>query len=202
MNEPDFSGMLRWPNVPACYGWLSLDRRGQWRMRGEPVTHAGLAAFLGRQYGHDEHGNYFVQNGPQRVFVELDYTPWILRLSAENTLLPQNQRLALETHTGEPVENIRGAAFDEEGSLLLEFSDGIALLCDRDLPALLGFLRSVDGAPADDSALLDFLESPSEPQETLTLLWNNKHIPLGHLLRADIPRRYGFIPAPAAPLAT
>jgi hypothetical protein len=33
------------PEVPACYGWLSLDRRGRWRLRGETVTHAGLKAF-------------------------------------------------------------------------------------------------------------------------------------------------------------
>ena len=108
---PDFSSMLRWPNVPACYGWLSLDRRGQWRMRGEPVTHAGLVNFLNRQYGHDDHGNYFIQNGPQRVFVELDYTPWVLRLSSESTLL---------THTSDAVADIRGVAFDAEGNLLRE----------------------------------------------------------------------------------
>lgn len=194
--------MLRWPNVPACYGWLSLDRRGQWRMRGEPVTHAGLGAFLGRQYGRDEDGNYFVQNGPQRVFVELDYTPWILRLSAENTLLPQSQRLALETHTGEPVENIKGAAFDEEGSLLLEFSGGIALLCDRDLPAFLGRLQFADGSVADDSALLDLMELAPGIPSALTLLWNNKEIPLGRLCRSEVPLRYGFVSSPASPLAT
>jgi hypothetical protein len=126
MPEPDFSAMLRWPNVPACYGWLSLDRRGRWRLRGEPVTHRGLNDFLNRQYSHDEHGNYFVQNGPQRVFVELDYTPWILHLVAAD---------ALVTHVGEPVGEIRGAALDEEGSLLIEIPKGIALLSDRDLPA-------------------------------------------------------------------
>lgn len=194
--------MLRWPNVPACYGWLSLDRRGQWRMRGEPVMHAGLAAFLGRQYSHDEDGNYFVQNGPQRVFVELDYTPWILRLSAENTLLPQSQRLALETHTGGPVENIKGAAFDEEGCLLLEFSGGIALLCDRDLPALLGRLQLADGSVADDSALLDLMELTPGTPSALTLQWNNKPVPLGRLCRSEVPQRYGFVSSPASPLAT
>jgi hypothetical protein len=161
-------------------------------MRGEPVTHAGLAAFLGRQYGHDEDGNYFVQNGPQRVFVELDYTPWILRLSAENTL---------QTHTGEPVENIGGAAFDEEGSLLLEFSGGIALLCDRDLPALLGRLQLADGSVADDSALLDLMELAPGTPSALTLQWNNKPVPLGRLCRSEAPRRYGFVSSPASPLA-
>ena len=25
--------MAKWPNVPACYGWLALDARGQWWLR-------------------------------------------------------------------------------------------------------------------------------------------------------------------------
>jgi hypothetical protein len=95
MLQPDFSAMLRWPNVPACYGWLSLDRRGRWRLRGEAVTHAGLKDFLNRQYAHDEDGNYFVQNGPQRVFVELD-------VHAVG-LAPDGGGRLLETHVGEAV---------------------------------------------------------------------------------------------------
>jgi hypothetical protein len=187
---PDFSGMLRWPNVPACYGWLSLDRRGQWRMRGETVTHAGLANFLNRQYGHDEQGNYFIQNGPQRVFVELDYTPWVLRLSSENTLL---------THTGDTVEDICGAAFDEEGNLLLECLDGIALVCDRDLPALLACLRQPGGEAASDADLLAVLDEAPETSSTLWLEWDGKHIPVGSLRRQEVARRYGFLAVPVDP---
>jgi hypothetical protein len=187
---PDFSGMLRWPNVPACYGWLSLDRRGQWRMRGEPVTHAGLTNFLNRQYGHDEHGNYFIQNGPQRVFVELDYTPWVLRLSSESTLL---------THTGDAVEDIRGAAFDEEGNLLLECMAGIALLCDRDLPALLACLRQPGGEAASDADLLAVLDQAPGTSSTLWLEWDGKHIPVGLLRRQDVAQRYGFVAVPVDP---
>ena len=75
----DLSAIAKWPNVPACYDWLSLDRRGDWRLQGERVTHHGFIALLNRQYGVDEHGCWFVQNGPQRVFVRLDYTPWVFR---------------------------------------------------------------------------------------------------------------------------
>ncbi len=197
MSTPDFSGIARWPNVPACYGWLSLDQRGQWRMQGDPVVHHGLIAFLNRQYAHDEQGHYFVQNGPQRVFVELAYTPWVLWLSSENTLLPQNQRLALETHTGAPVRNILAAAFDEEGNLLLEFPDGIALLCDRDLPALLGYLHQADGRLADDARLLDLLALAPGSLSPLTLLWNGKSLPVRKLLRAEVARHYRFVAIPA-----
>jgi hypothetical protein len=193
MSPPDLSALKRWPNVPACYGWLSLDRRGQWRMRGDTVTHHGLAAFLNRQYAHDEYGNYFVQNGPQRVFVELDYTPWVLWLTSEG---------ALRTHTGEMAEEIRSAAFDEEGNLLLEIPAGIALLCDRDLPALLGCLRQPNGETADDSALLDLLGRAAGTVSKLTFAWHGHNLPVLSLRSDELARRFGFVSVPLPEKAT
>lgn len=190
MTTIDLGALKRWPDVPACYGWLSLDRRGQWRLRGEPVSHAGLIAFLNRQYGCDGRGNYFVQNGPQQVFVELEYTPWILRLAEEGRL---------QTHTGESVAAILSATLDEEGNLLLEIEAGIALLCDRDLPTLLDFLRDAGDQPADDAALLELMasagESPGRPGK-LALAWQNRRIPLQSLRRAEVARRFGFVSSP------
>jgi len=82
--------MAKWPDVPACTGWLALDRRGRFRMRdeacqaadepGEPIRHAALNAFIARNYTSDAEGRWFFQNGPQRVFVDLDYTPLVVRL--------------------------------------------------------------------------------------------------------------------------
>ena len=187
MRQPDFSAMLRWPNVPACYGWLSLDRRGRWRLRGEAVTHGGLNDFLNRQYAHDEDGNYFVQNGPQRVFVELEYTPWVLRLTAADRI---------ETHVGEVVHEFRSAAIDEEGNLLIEINDGIALLCDRDLPALRHCLRLPSGEVADDASVLQAIEQPVTGATKLTLAWQGCRVPLHSLRRSEVPGRYGFIAAP------
>ena len=187
MPAPDFSAMLRWPNVPACYGWLSLDRRGHWRLRGEVLGHAGLNEFLNRQYAHDADGCYFVQNGPQRVFVELEYTPWVLRLGATDRL---------ETHTGEDVSEIRGATLDNEGNLLIEIPEGIALLCDRDLPALRDCLRLPDGEPADDASVLEIIAQPVPGLTVLTLDWAGQHVPVASIPRSEVPGRYGFVPSP------
>ena len=33
MDEIVIRGMLKWPNVPSVYGWLSLDRRGSWTIK-------------------------------------------------------------------------------------------------------------------------------------------------------------------------
>ena len=89
----EISGNMNWPKTPACYEWLSLDRRGNWRLQGERVTHRGLIDFLNKQYASDESGCWFVQNGPQRVYVDLACTPWIFRREGE----------AFVSHTGQPA---------------------------------------------------------------------------------------------------
>src|SRR5690606_10600917 len=95
-------------NVPHCYDWLGLDARGAWYMRDDRVQHAGpfpavkgsllrhdkLLAFIHRNYDHDEAGQWFFQNGPQRVYVELQATPWIWRL---------DERGGVTSHTGREV---------------------------------------------------------------------------------------------------
>ncbi len=85
MDEQVKAALAKWPDVPDCTGWLALDARGRWRI-GEakagprqPITHAAMIAFINRNYG--AHGRYWVfQNGPQRVYVELEYTPFVWRL--------------------------------------------------------------------------------------------------------------------------
>ncbi len=189
MLTPDLSAMLRWPNVPACYGWLSLDRRGRWRLRGDVVTHRGLNDFLSRQYGHDQAGNYFVQNGPQRVFVELEYTPWVIRLTGEDQF---------ETHVGEAISELLAAALDDEGNLLLEIPDGVALLCDQDLPALRGRLRLPDDTPADDAHVLAAMAPGIKQASALTLAWRSARLPVRSICRSEVARRYGFVASPQA----
>ena len=88
------AALAKWPNVPHCHGWLGLDARGQWFMRddriqaagpfpavkGSRIDHEKLLAFIHRNYECDAEGCWFFQNGPQRVYVELEATPWIARL--------------------------------------------------------------------------------------------------------------------------
>src|SRR5690349_8138066 len=97
--------MVKWPAVPSVYGWLALDRRGNWLIRAaagrfERITNSALTDFIGRNYGCDEAGRWYFQNGPQRVFVALDYTPWVYRLDPAGC--------GLEAHTGLVPRNLRG----------------------------------------------------------------------------------------------
>lgn len=171
----------RWPDVPACFGWLSLDRRGRWRLQGEPVTHAGLCAFLDRNYRADARGRWFVGNGPQQVFVELEYTPWIVRLEADG---------ALRTHTGLAATTLIGAHLDEEGNVLLDTELGLGLLDDRDLADFVADCRDADDCAASAESLAAALAGDA------MLRWRG--LTVEALARADAPARFGFVPTPTA----
>ena len=177
----DLSAIAKWPNVPACYDWLSLDRRGAWRLQGERITHRGLIQFINRQYGCDESGCWFVQNGPQRVFVALAYTPWIFRREADG----------LVSHTGEASGTVKAIYLDEGGNLLLETELGIGLLDDRDLPRFLAECRMLDGQPVDDPAFIALQETGQGD-----IAWQG--LPIQSIAAVDLPKRYKFNPAPKA----
>ncbi|MCK6395863.1 DUF2946 family protein [Zoogloea sp.] len=172
MDEAVRLALAKWPNVPSCTGWLRLSRRGEWRVPEGPIRHAGLNAFIGRNYLATADGRWFFQNGPQQVFVSLDYTPVILRLANDTQL---------ETHTGLPADTVSEAWLDEDGSLLLGSEHGIALLDDRDLAA---FCTRLEGD----------LETPDAP---VSLNWAGCRIPVGRIARADVASRFGFIPEPS-----
>lgn len=131
------AAMAKWPNVPHCFGWLGLDARGQWFMRDDRVQAAGpfkevrgsllqhdkLIDFIHRNYATDEHGQWYFQNGPQRVYVELDITPWIWRLQPDGRVL---------SHTGAPAQ-VRESLLDEHGHLYLVTDLGPGLVHSADM---------------------------------------------------------------------
>jgi len=89
MDEIVSRSMLKWPDVPAVYGWLSLDRRGNWAIktaggRFERIANAAVREFIGRNYAADAEGRWYFQNGPaagvRRARLHaLGYTGWPTR---------------------------------------------------------------------------------------------------------------------------
>ncbi len=122
MDEIVARSIAKWPDVPAVYGWLSLDRRGQWRLKGEKIANAALRDFIARNYEADAEGRWYFQNGPQRVYVRLDYTPLVVHFEGE----------ALKDHCGRTFR-AEGMYVDDGGSVLVAGEGTVALLDDRDL---------------------------------------------------------------------
>jgi hypothetical protein len=122
MDEIVARSLARWPNVPAVYGWLELDRRGNWLIKGERIGNAALREFIARNYEADERGRWFFQNGPQRVYVKLAYTPFVMHYEGER----------LFDHCGQPVEALE-TWLDDEGCVLIRGGRGVGVLDDRDL---------------------------------------------------------------------
>lgn len=148
MDEIVRAALRKWPDVPHCFGWLALDARGQWWMRdaaaqragpfpqvrGSRVEHEALIGFIGRNYGVDSRGGWFFQNGPQRVYVDLEVTPWIYRLVDEPSGGPASTagRLSLRTHTG-VAAHAATASVDEHGRLFLHADQGLGLVHTQDM---------------------------------------------------------------------
>ncbi|MCJ0764626.1 DUF2946 family protein [Variovorax terrae] len=133
--------IAKWPHVPHCYGWLGLDARGNWYMRddrtqalgafasgvagarGSLLRHDKLVDFIHRNYESDAQGQWFFQNGPQRVYVELEATPLVWRVGGD---------LAVAAHTGRPARPQR-CVLDEHGRLYLDTDLGFGLVHTQDV---------------------------------------------------------------------
>ena len=167
--------LAKWPNVPDCWGWLGLDMRGNWWLRdadtqakgmfpaskGSRLEHEKLLAFIGRNYEANAQGHWFFQNGPQRVYVELESAPMVWRVDAAALVV---------AHTGQPVQQVQQCVMDEHGHVYLQCDGvlgivhsqdvvhaadaveaGVWLLEDvlaADLPRRFGFVRSPQQAQA------------------------------------------------------
>ena len=187
--------LAKWPNVPHCYGWLGLDARGNWRMRderaqhfnlpGDKLTNAALVGFIVRNYASDERGCWYFQNGPQRVYVNLETTPFVARTDpAQGFVL----------HTGEPLGQPEAAYLTEDGELLLQRGAVLAQLDDRDVAQAMALLE-MDGRAVDDEALLAWLEGGGAGA-ALALRVGQALLPVERVQRDGIPARFGFVRQP------
>jgi hypothetical protein len=195
MDELVLRGMAKWPNVPAVYGWLSLDRRGQWRIRGERISNPLVTEFIGRNYARDERGCWYFQNGPQRVFVILDYTPRVYRIVS-----PDRAPLAIEANTGGPVSTVSGAWIDETGAALLATEHGIGAVHDRDLDRLLPHFSDAAGASLAEDTLDELMVRVQQGREAaLWLKFRGAGVRVAPIRSETVAQRFGFRARPEPP---
>jgi Protein of unknown function (DUF2946) len=157
MDEIVKQALKKWPNVPHCYGWLALDARGDWYMRddriqaagpfprvkGSRILHEKLREFIERNYLHDEAGCWFFQNGPQRVYVELEAAPWVWRLEPRERAAP-----AVSSHTGRAA-TVESAWLDEAGRLFLATDIGLGVVHTLDMGLAADAVEAALWAPTD-----------------------------------------------------
>lgn len=183
--------MQKWPDVPDVFGWLRLDRRGNWRIKAksgvfERVGNASLIEFIGRNYGSDAGGRWFFQNGPQRVFVTLDYTPWVYRLS--------DDQASLVAHNAVPSDKIHALLVDEAGGLLVDCGPGIGVVNDRDLAGFVERLSEENPALEGGEALL----SLATAAHAMPLRLFGEEVALRMVHSGAVPALFGFVAAPVA----
>jgi Protein of unknown function (DUF2946) len=149
------AAIAKWPNVPHCYGWLGLDARGNWYLRddqaqaagafnapsnepgrqaaskGSLLEHEKLIEFIARNYESDESGSsqakgqWYFQNGPQRVYVELEAAPFVWRVGVAPDF-------DVTAHTGQAAVAQR-CIIDEHGRVYLETALGFGLVHTQDM---------------------------------------------------------------------
>lgn len=145
------AALRKWPNVPHCRGWLALDARGDWYMRDERVQQAGpfpavkgsrivhdkLVGFIARNYLADDDGAWFFQNGPQRVYVELEAAPWVWRLSGGD----DGAAVTVASHTGLET-TVTESVVDGSGRLFLATPIGLGLVHTLDMAVAAGCVEA------------------------------------------------------------
>lgn len=192
MDEIVKQAMARWPDVPNCYGWLALDRRGQWRIRneyaqqhglsGDPVRNEALVRFIERNYQRDARGAWYFQNGPQRVFVALGYAPWVARLHQGRLATTSGHALApVACYADEHGNVVLACRMEEE----LTGASGVqaVLLHDHDLDAFSS--ASTWHGEACGAALGVFHHGSAD-------------LPIEPILDKEVPARFGFVRTPQA----
>lgn len=177
--------MQRWPNVPALFGWLGLDRRGRWLIKGETITHPRIVNAINQNYAADAHGRWYFQNGPQRGYIHLESAPFILRVESD----------ALFTHTGREVKQPTIAYLDEQGGLLLTTEHGPGEIAAADLDWVLERL-TVDGREMREDELVAALVSPSGTTTDLTFEIAGVRVPVIRLDASAAPSQLQFVSDP------
>jgi hypothetical protein len=147
MDTQVLAAMAKWPNVPSVKGWLRLDRRGNWFLidrgapdfneqihgKGSPITSPSIRDFIERNYLSDDQGQWFWQNGPQRVFVNFDVAPLVLRVMSVKT---DDTQKTLMTHCGDLVNQVTAIHTDNQGNLLMQTEHGLGVVHDMDAAQL------------------------------------------------------------------
>lgn len=165
------------------------------QLPGNVIQHVALNDFISRNYAHDSLGRYFFQNGPQRVFVTLDATPWIARMiPCQGGKNP----LQLLTQCGTPIDP-QGTLSDELGNIYItgtiaqSLSDQVGSnVFTQEQPISVALLHDHD---------LDLFSEQAKVQEDACSFkgvwhWDGKDLAIEPIHSAELSERFQFIKKP------
>ncbi len=131
--------------------------------KGSRLQHEKLIAFIGRNYASDTQGRWYFQNGPQRVYVELEATPWIWRIQTDGSI---------HSHTDQPARMQR-CIVDEHGRLYLDTEQGFGLVHTQDVLQAAEYIEAGLWVPQEISTQqlperFGYVRSPQSAQQSKT----------------------------------
>jgi hypothetical protein len=194
VDEAVLRSMAKWPDVPAVYGWLTLDRRGNWLLKGERISNPAVIAFIGRNYESDHAGRWFFQNGAQRVYVALEYTPIVYRVVSAF-----GEPLALATHAARRAQAVSGVWMDENGDLLVATEHGVGVVLDRDLESVLPAFVDFSGSPFPEDDLERMTEALQSGKDApVWVRYGDASVSVAPIRSTDVGARFDFVATPVA----
>jgi hypothetical protein len=162
------------------------------QLAGTVIQHTTLNEFISRNYACDSLGRYFFQNGPQRVFITLDTTPWIARI------IPSESGIQLLTQCGEEIQ-AQGALSDEKGNIYITglITQSLSDQIDNTI-----FTRRVSPSVAllHDHDLGLFSEQSIVQEDACSFrgswLWDGRDLPIEPIRSIELSERFHFVKAP------
>ena len=162
------------------------ERAQQLELAGDKINHPALLGFINRNYTNDAQGRWYFQNGPQRVYVDLELTPYVVRTAPDAGLL---------LHTGPSLELPAQAWLTPTGQLLLATATSVAAVDDRDGATILAGLRCA-GTAASEQQVLHWLDGSDE--HPLHWCYGQQEFLLQRIDCCELEAHFGFVAKPRA----
>ena len=162
------------------------------QLPGQVINHQGLKEFISRNYASDDQGRFFFQNGPQRVFITLDATPWIARINSSD------EGLQFLTQCDGAIEPT-AALSDESGNIYIVGSINQVPYKKQDASSFTHVDR-ISVALLHDHDLAQFSELATLHQAACSFagswIWQARQLPLDPIHSDELAARFQFVPVP------
>jgi hypothetical protein len=163
------------------------------QLAGSVIQHTTLNEFISRNYACDSLGRYFFQNGPQRVFITLDATPFIVRI------IPTENGPQLLTQCGTEIKP-QGALSDEKGNIYITGFMPQSL-SEQIESAVFTKTESLSVALLHDHDLDLFSDQSKVLEDACSFRgswqWKGKDLPLEPIHSTELSQRFHFIKVPS-----